>query len=84
MNKIENKLKENLEKTKINRAPFGWTKELNLKIKGHPLAENSKTFIKKNESEFLLNKDNIEFLNKSQKLATNFYLILIMILNLMH
>ena len=70
MNKIENKLKANLEKTKINRAPFGWTKELNLKIKGHPLAENSKTFIKKNESESLLNKDNMESLNKSQKLAT--------------
>ena len=70
LNKIENKLKANLEKTKINRAPFGWTKELNLKIKGHPLAENSKTFIKKNESESLLNKDNMESLNKSQKLAT--------------
>ena len=70
LNKIENKLKKNLEKTKINRAPFGWTKELNLKIKGHPLAENSKTFIKKNESESLLNKDNMESLNKSQKLAT--------------
>ena len=70
LNKIENKLKANLEKTKINRAPFGWTKELNLKIKGQPLAENSKTFIKKNESEFLLNKDNMESLNKSQKLAT--------------
>jgi len=70
LNKIENKLKTYLEKTKITGAPFGWTKELNLKIKGHPLAENSKTFIKKNESEFLLNKDNMESLNKSQKLAT--------------
>jgi len=69
LNKIENKLKANLEKTKINRAPFGWTKELNLKIKGHPLAENSKTFIKKNESEPLLNKDNMESLNKSQKIT---------------
>ena len=45
--KIEKELKENLKDVKINRAPFGWTKELNLKIKGHPLAENSKTFIKK-------------------------------------
>jgi threonyl-tRNA synthetase len=69
LNKIENKLKANLEKTKINRAPFGWTKELNLKIKGHPLAENSKTFIKKNESDPLLNKDNMESLNKSQKIT---------------
>jgi len=69
LNKIENKLKANLEKTKINRAPFGWTKELNLKIKGHPLAENSKTFINKNESDPLLNKDNMESLNKSQKIT---------------
>jgi len=69
LNKIENKLKANLEKTKINRAHFGWTKELNLKIKGHPLAENSKTFIKKNESEPLSNKDNMESLNKSQKIT---------------
>jgi len=69
LNKIENKLKANLEKTKINRAHFGWTKELNLKIKGHPLAENSKTFINKNESDPLLNKDNMESLNKSQKIT---------------
>src|SRR6476661_3980305 len=51
LNKIENKLKTYLEKTKITGAPFGWTKELNLKIKGHPLAENSKTFIKNKENE---------------------------------
>jgi threonyl-tRNA synthetase len=49
LTKIEKELKENLKDIKINRAPFGWTKELNLKIKGHPLAENSKTFVKKQE-----------------------------------
>ncbi len=26
----------------VNRAPFGWTKKFNIKIKGHPLAENFK------------------------------------------
>ena len=67
LSKIENKLKVNLEKIKINRAPFGWTKELNLKIKGHPLAENSKTFTKKNESESLLNNESIGSLKNSQK-----------------
>ncbi|MDQ6723841.1 MAG: threonine--tRNA ligase, partial [Thermoproteota archaeon] len=51
LKKLEKELKENLKDVKINRAPFGWTKELNLKIKGHPLAENSKTFIKKGEAE---------------------------------
>ncbi|MBA3750060.1 MAG: threonine--tRNA ligase [Nitrosopumilus sp.] len=45
--KIEKELNENLDGIKVLRAPFGWTKELTLKIKGHPLAENSKTFIKR-------------------------------------
>lgn len=27
----------------IQRAPFGWTKSYKLQVKGHPLAENSKT-----------------------------------------
>ncbi|HEY6536227.1 MAG TPA: threonine--tRNA ligase [Candidatus Nitrosocosmicus sp.] len=44
--KIEQNLKNILHDIKIERAPFGWTKELNLKIKGHPLAENSKIFVK--------------------------------------
>jgi threonyl-tRNA synthetase len=33
-------------KFKVARAPFGWTKSLNIKVKGHPLAENSKTISK--------------------------------------
>jgi threonyl-tRNA synthetase len=44
---IEEKLK-NLFKT-VNRAPFGWTKSFNIKIKGHPLAEQAKTIQKKSE-----------------------------------
>ena len=28
----------------IARAPFGWTKTLEFKVKGHPMAENSKLF----------------------------------------
>ena len=47
--KIEKNFKENLGDEKVFRAPFGWTKELNLKIKGHPLAENSKAFTRKEE-----------------------------------
>ncbi len=47
LRQIETKLRENLKDVKVTRAPFGWTKELNLKIKGHPLAENSKAFTKK-------------------------------------
>jgi threonyl-tRNA synthetase len=33
--------------TTVNRAPFGWTKSFNIKVKGHPLAENARTFQKK-------------------------------------
>lgn len=47
LRQIETELRENLKDVKVTRAPFGWTKELNLKIKGHPLAENSKAFTKK-------------------------------------
>lgn len=45
---IEDKSK-NLFKT-VNRAPFGWTKSFNIKIKGHPLAEQAKTIQKKSDS----------------------------------
>lgn len=39
------KLIEKFAKNSINsvyRAPFGWTKSFNIKVKGHPLAENAK------------------------------------------
>lgn len=47
LNLIEVKSR-NLFKT-VNKAPFGWTKSFNIKIKGHPLAEQSKTIQKKPE-----------------------------------
>lgn len=47
LNSIEEKSRK-LFKT-VNRAPFGWTKSFNIKIKGHPLAEQSKTIQKKSE-----------------------------------
>ena len=33
----------------VNRAPFGWTKTFNVKIKGHPLAEHAKTIQKNSD-----------------------------------
>ena len=30
----------------VSRAPFGWTKEFNIKVKGHPLAESAKVLTK--------------------------------------
>ena len=35
----------------IYRAPFGWTKSYNIKVKGHPLAENSKIVTKEDSEE---------------------------------
>ncbi|MDQ4050732.1 MAG: threonine--tRNA ligase, partial [Thermoproteota archaeon] len=43
---------ESLAKETINplyRAPFGWTKSFNIKVKGHPLAENFKKISKYEE-----------------------------------
>lgn len=33
----------------VHRAPFGWTKSFQIKVKGHPLAENAKTITKQAE-----------------------------------
>jgi threonyl-tRNA synthetase len=45
--KLLNSLSKNLStKFKVERAPFGWTKAFTIKVKGHPLAENSKTISK--------------------------------------
>jgi threonyl-tRNA synthetase len=30
----------------VSRAPFGWTKAFNIKVKGHPLAESAKVLTK--------------------------------------
>ena len=45
---------ESFAKGSINqvyRAPFGWTKSFNIKVKGHPLAENAKEITKQVEHE---------------------------------
>jgi len=45
---------ESFAKGSINqvyRAPFGWTKSFNIKVKGHPLAENAKEITKQAEHE---------------------------------
>ncbi|WP_415280740.1 threonine--tRNA ligase [Candidatus Nitrososphaera sp. FF02] len=32
--------------SEVHRSPFGWTKAFNIKVKGHPLAENAKAISK--------------------------------------
>ena len=44
--------------TEVNRAPFGWTKSFNIKVKGHPLAENFKV-ISNIQFSFIKGKDEI-------------------------
>ena len=46
--KLENAIRESSDTIVVRRAPFGWTKELEIKVKGHPLAENSRLIVKKN------------------------------------
>jgi len=36
-------MESNAPGLEVHRAPFGWTKSYKLQVKGHPLAENSKT-----------------------------------------
>ena len=35
----------------VSRAPFGWTKSYNVKVKGHPLAESSKVITSESQKE---------------------------------
>lgn len=47
---VENIAKES-SVAQVYRAPFGWTKSFNIKVKGHPLAENAKEISKEVEHE---------------------------------
>lgn len=44
INFMEKNAKENIKE--VYRAPFGWTKSFNIKVKGHPMAENSRSYTK--------------------------------------
>ncbi|MCD6037112.1 MAG: thrS [Nitrososphaeraceae archaeon] len=40
----------------VSRAPFGWTKAFNIKVKGHPLAESAKVLRKQSASSIISGK----------------------------
>jgi threonyl-tRNA synthetase len=40
----------------VSRAPFGWTKAFNIKVKGHPLAESAKVLTKPTTSGIISDK----------------------------
>ncbi|HET7642428.1 MAG TPA: threonine--tRNA ligase [Nitrososphaeraceae archaeon] len=44
----------------VNRAPFGWTKSFNIKVKGHPLAENFRIISAQEPSHEIKNDDGKE------------------------
>jgi threonyl-tRNA synthetase len=54
----------------VSRAPFGWTKAFNIKVKGHPLAESAKVLTKKTISCETLGKNNVT-INKIANIEHN-------------
>src|ERR687898_2423002 len=44
LREFEGMAKESIKE--VYRAPFGWTKSLNIRTKGHPLAESAKTIVR--------------------------------------
>jgi len=55
----------------INRAPFGWTKTLEFKVKGHPMAENSRSFYGKGVNQTKYVEENNEFLDSCHDIDEN-------------
>ena len=54
----------------ISRAPFGWTKSYKIQVKGHPLAENSKTITKEDTKEEIS-----EALTSESKIKSYWYIM---------
>lgn len=48
---ILQEMEKNAPGLEVHRAPFGWTKSYKIQVKGHPLAENSKTITASEEKE---------------------------------
>ncbi|HYX72028.1 MAG TPA: threonyl-tRNA synthetase editing domain-containing protein, partial [Nitrososphaera sp.] len=62
----------------VYRAPFGWTKAFNIKVKGHPMAENSKEISKQeehNDSDPLHRERESSALKDEEKLQTFWYVM---------
>ena len=61
----------------VNRAPFGWTKSFNIKVKGHPLAENARTFQKKGNGKSNLESTAESIALKSEDLLNSTWYVLV-------
>ena len=45
-------MEDSADGLEVSRAPFGWTKSYNIKVKGHPLAESSKVITSDSRKEY--------------------------------
>jgi threonyl-tRNA synthetase len=54
------------------RAPFGWNKAFNIKIKGHPLAEQSKVFLPEKAKK---REEVSEALKKEEKIKSHWFIM---------
>ena len=66
----------------VHRAPFGWTKGFNLKVKGHPLAESAKVLVNPNKLSSSenplsnsLDKDYSKALNAEDEIKSFWYIL---------
>lgn len=56
----------------VSRAPFGWTKSYNVKVKGHPLAESSKVITKEGHDH---EEQTSEALKSESKIRSYWYIM---------
>ncbi|MBN1377343.1 threonine--tRNA ligase [Candidatus Woesearchaeota archaeon] len=68
LNKTEKVLKK--KKYKVKKAPFGWYKAFEIKVKGHPLSELSREFGPEKEK-----KEESESLKKERKLTSYWHIL---------
>ncbi|OYT42148.1 MAG: threonine--tRNA ligase [Candidatus Aenigmarchaeota archaeon ex4484_224] len=64
---LEKKLSKKL---KVQRAPFGWTKKFSIEIKGHPLAEQFREILEKEEKEEVSKS-----LRQEEKVKSEWYIL---------
>lgn len=54
---VENIARESIDE--VHKAPFGWTKAFDIRVKGHPLAENAKVLTRQQQQQRPLDKKGV-------------------------
>jgi threonyl-tRNA synthetase len=54
---VENIARESIDE--VHKAPFGWTKAFDIRVKGHPLAENAKVLTRQQQQQHPLDKKGV-------------------------